>query len=70
MSNYYELLEAEKTCHTIEVRLKATGEEGVAGSQGPDRVAVFYGADDGSDDKVITAEEFNRDWEITACISD
>ena len=33
-------------------------------------VAVFYGADDGSDDKVITAEEFNRFFEITACIPD
>ena len=70
MTPYSRLILAEQTCHTIEVRLKATGEEGVAGSQDPDRVAVFYGADDGSDDKVITAEEFNRDWEITACISD
>ena len=33
-------------------------------------VAVFYGADDGSEDKVITAEQFNREFEITACISD
>ena len=69
MTPYSKLITAEQTCHTIEVRLKATGEEGVAGSQG-DRVAVFYGADDGSDDKVISIEEFNRDWEITACISD
>ena len=33
-------------------------------------VAVFYGADDGSDDQVITAEQFNREFEITACFSD
>lgn len=58
---------AEKTCHTIEIREKATGKEGVANIDG-DRVAVFYGADDGSDDKVITAEEFNRGFEITATI--
>ena len=68
MPNYTRLLEAEKTCHTIEVRLKITGDEGDANSQG-DGVMVFYSADDGSDDKFITAEEFNRDWEITACIA-
>jgi hypothetical protein len=32
-------------------------------------VAVFYGADDGSDDKVISPEEFSQDFEITYMIS-
>ena len=69
MTPYSKLVSAERTCHTIEIREKATGKEGVAGTQG-DMVAVFYGADDGSDDKVITAEQFNSEFEITACISD
>ena len=63
------MIAAEQTCHTIEIREVATGKEGVANTQG-DMVAVFYGADDGSDDKVITAEQFNSDFEITACIAD
>ena len=69
MTPYSILVSAERTCHTIEIREKATGKEGVAGTQG-DMVAVFYGADVGSDDKVITAEQFNNEFEITACISD
>ena len=31
-------------------------------------VELFYGADDGSDDKVVSAEVFSRDFEITAMI--
>ena len=69
MTPYSILVTAEQTCHTIEIREVATGKEGVANTAG-DMVAVFYGADDGSDDKVITAEQFNREFEITACISD
>ncbi|MBQ8987220.1 MAG: hypothetical protein IJ100_08320 [Lachnospiraceae bacterium] len=68
MTPYSILVTAEQTCHTIEIREVATGKEGVANTQG-DMVAVFYGADDGSDDKVITAEQFNSDFEITACIA-
>ena len=68
MTPYSRLVLAEQTCHTIEVREKATGKEGVANTD-DNHVAVFYGADDGSDDKVITAEEFNRDFEITSCVS-
>ena len=68
MTEYEKLVQAEKTCHTIEIRERATGKEGVAGTC-PDGVAVFYGAEDGSDDKTITAQEFSRDFEITAAIS-
>ena len=67
MTAYNTLIAAEATCHTIEIREKATGKTGVANSQG-DKIAVFYGSDDGSDDKVITAEAFDRDFEITATI--
>ena len=68
MTPYSTLVSAEQTCHTIEIREVAKGKTGVANTQG-DMVAVFYGADDGSDDKVITAEQFNRLFEITACIA-
>ena len=68
MTPYSTLVSAEQTCHTIEIREVATGKTGVANTAG-DMVAVFYGADDGSDDKVITAEQFNRLFEITACIA-
>ena len=68
MTPYSTLVSAEQTCHTIEIREVATGKTGVANTQG-DMVAVFYGAADGSDDKVITAEQFNRLFEITACIA-
>lgn len=68
MTEYERLRKAEETCHTIEILEKATGKEGVASSC-PDGVALFYGADDGSDDKVVTAEQFSRDFEITAMIS-
>ena len=32
-------------------------------------VELYYGADDDNDDKVISAEEFSRDFEITAMIT-
>ena len=71
MTEYMKLRKAEETCHTIEVREKETGKEGVANTKAGMRhlVEVFYGADDGSDDKTITDWEFNRDFEITAAIS-
>ena len=68
MTEYAKLVLAEQTCHTIEIREKATGKEGVANSC-PEGVALFYGAEDGSDDKVVSAEEFSRDFEITAIIT-
>ncbi len=68
MTEYEKLVLAEKTCHTIEVREKATSKEGVANTC-ESGVQVFYGADDGSEDKIITSEIFNRDFEIIAEIS-
>ena len=68
MTEYAKLVLAEQTCHTIEIREKATGKEGVANTCA-DGVEVWYGDDDGSDDKVVSPEEFSRDFEITAVIS-
>ena len=69
MSAYQQLIEAEKTCHTIEIVETATGKTGVANTADDGNVQVFYGADDGSDDKTISPVEFNRDFEITAMIN-
>lgn len=68
MTEYEKLMLAEASCHTIEIREKATGKEGVANTCARG-VEVWYGADDGSDDKVISPEEFNQNFEITASIS-
>ena len=67
MTAYEKLLLKEKKCHTIEIAEKSTGKTGVANGC-PTGVQVFYGADDGSDDKTVTPEEFNRDFEITRTI--
>ena len=68
MTEYAKLILAEQSCHTIEIREKATGKEGVANSCAAG-VELFYGAEDGSDDKVVDIDTFNRDFEITAMIS-
>ena len=68
MNEYEKLVLADKICHTIEVREKATGKEGVANTC-EHGVQVFYGAYDGSDDKTISPDEFSRDFEITAEIA-
>ena len=44
MTEYEKLVLAEKTCHTIEVREKATIKEGVANTC-ESGVQIFYGAD-------------------------
>ena len=67
MTAYRKLVRAEKTCHTIEVREKETGKTGVANTF-LKAVEVFYGADDASDDTILSAREFNRRFEITAML--
>ena len=66
---YETLVEAEKTAHTIEIREISTGKEGVANTC-KDGIAVIYGAPDGSDDTIISPDEFNQRFEITAIITD
>ena len=68
MNEYAKLVIAEQSCHTIEIREKTTGKEGVANSC-PEGVELFYGEDDGSDDKVVDIDTFNRDFEVTAMVS-
>ena len=68
MNEYEKLVQAEKRCHTIEMREKATGKGGVANTC-EHEVQVFYGAQDSSDDKTISLEDFSRDFEITAEIA-
>ena len=67
MTEYAKLVLAEATCHTIEIREKATGKEGIANTCA-EGVELFYGADDGSDDKTVSAEEFSCDVFFNLCI--
>ena len=67
MTEYAKLILAEQTYHTIEIREKVTGKEGVANTCA-EGGALYYGADDCSDDKTVSIEEFNRNFEITAMI--
>ncbi len=67
MTEYQKLLWAERIAHTVEIVEPETGKKGVAATH-PDGVAVFYGADDGSDDKVFTPVEFEHRFKVTAAI--
>lgn len=72
-TEYDKLIEAEqKRAHTIEITIvDEKGQpltdlyyQGCAFSI-KNGVAVFYGADDGSDDKVVSIDEFNKKFKIT-----
>ena len=72
MTEYQKLLLAEALAFnqfdlTAEVEEITTGKTGVANIKDPGKllVAVFYGDDDGADDKVISLEEFNEEFRIT-----
>ena len=67
MTEYARLILAEQDCFAIVIREKATGKEGIANSC-PEGVELFYGAEDGSDDRVVSPETFSRDFEITALV--
>lgn len=70
MTAYQQLAEAEKeSAHTIEIEEKATGKRGVANTC-VGGVAVYYGDDDGSDDKVVSVTQFNKGFRITAVLKD
>ena len=84
MTEYEKLVQAEKYIENAEANTnskhssyaigdvaiveKATGQEGVASTQG-DLVQVFYGADDGTDDKTISIDEFNQQFRVTGFVS-
>ena len=67
MTEYEKLIIAEQIAHTVEIVERSTGKTGVANSC-IGRVKVFYGADDGSDDKTVSPQIFNRKFRITAAI--
>lgn len=70
MTSYEQLLEAESNkADTVEIREISTGKEGIASTCADGTVFVFYGADDGSDDKVISADEFSSQFEVTNIIA-
>ena len=67
-SPYEQLVRAEAAgADTVEIRHRESGEAGVASTCG-EQVSVWYGADDGSDDKTISPEQFNEEFEITEII--
>ena len=69
---YDELLRLERSgYHTVEVEEKSTGKTGVARSvvRNCAAVEVCYGADDGSEDDVVSPDYFNRRFIITAAIA-
>lgn len=67
MPEYTKLVLAELLGHTVEVREKTTGKTGVANAC-DGGVAVFYGTDDGSDDKIVSPGSFSEAFKITAII--
>ncbi len=67
MTEYDKLVAAERVAHTVEIIETATGKIGVANTSRRG-VDVFYGADDGSDDKSVTPEEFSKGFSITGII--
>ena len=67
MTEYAKLVLAELFCHTVEIKEKTTDKTGVANTC-EDGVQVFYGEDDGSDDKTVSIRMFNERFRITAII--
>ena len=67
MTEYEKLIIAEQIAHTVEIVERSTGKTGVANSRAS-RVEVFYGADDGSDDKAVSPKMFDKEFRITAAI--
>lgn len=68
MTETKKLLYAERNhAHTIEILELSTGKTGVAMTV-PNGIRLNYGADDGSDDKTVTPETFNREFIITGVI--
>ena len=67
MTEYEKLIIAEQIAHTVEIVERSTGKTGVANSRAS-MVEVFYGADDGSDDKTVSPQIFNRKFRITVAI--
>ena len=67
MTEYEKLITAEQIAHTVEITECLTGKTGMANTCAG-RVALFYGAEDGNDDKIVTPRTFSRQFKITAAI--
>ena len=67
MTEYEKLITAEQIAHTVEITECLTGKTGMANTFAG-RVALFYGAEDGNDDKIVTPRTFSRQFKITAAI--
>lgn len=63
--NSYEIIKLNsdnnKECNIYH---KATNSYGVALPTTDGNIKVFYGKDDGSDDRILTEEQFNIEFEI------
>ena len=58
-----EMINKNADCFA-EIKEINTGLEGIADLTLSNKVAVYYGADDGSNDKIISAEEFDNNFKI------
>lgn len=71
MTEFEKLVELEQLgFDNIEVRHKTTSADGVCCTANENQVALWWGAEDGSDDGWISAEEFNDNFRIVACCAD
>ena len=68
ITEFTKLTNAEEMGATIiEVKMKGTDIYGAAiGLCNDKKVQVCYGNNDGSDDKIISADEFNANWQVVS----
>lgn len=62
-----EMINKNADCFA-EIKEINTGLEGIADLTLSNKVAVYYGADDGSNDKIISAEEFDNNFKIIGIV--
>lgn len=69
MTNYALLIRvADSSYIELNVKEKSTGKTGVAALMQNKGVYLFYGENDGSDDREVSIDEFNTDFETEICI--
>ncbi|MGN0148617.1 MAG: hypothetical protein ACI4C7_00015 [Clostridia bacterium] len=69
MTNYALLIRvADSPYIELNVTEKSTGKTGVASLMRNKGVYLFYGENDGSDDREVSIDEFNTDFETEICI--
>ena len=74
MTTYEKLIKIENENDNFSIEVKNIKENyiGVIHSYGEnnENIALYYGNDDGSDDKTISIEELNRNFEIISYIDE